>query len=194
MRNSILLTLVTIALNSITLFSQSLPEGTKVRLRSDQMISSSTAQAGQRISFTVAEDVEVDGNVIIERGAQATGTITKADHKKSFGRSGKLDFNMEYVKAANGEKIPLRANSQKAKGNGKAGVTTTLVVASAIWFPPALVGGFFIKGSEVGINPGQQFDCFTDGDFQFSKKSAKRRLDRAEDENPESYPKVSRRN
>lgn len=183
MRNFMLFTIASLAFNGLSLFAQVLPEGSKVRLRCDTLISSATAQVGQRVSFTVAEDVELDDKIIIERGAQAVGTITRAEHKKSFGRSGKLDFNLEYVKASTGERIPLRATSQRLAGKGKAGTTTALIAGSAILFPPAAVGGFFIKGSDTAINPGQQVDAFTDGDFQFRPRNAKRRID-TDDEAP----------
>ncbi|MFN9429095.1 MAG: hypothetical protein ACK6DX_03005 [Acidobacteriota bacterium] len=181
MRSFILFTIAALAIHSVSLFAQVLPEGSKIRLRSDTLITSSTAQSGQRVSFTVAEDVEVDNKVFIERGAVAVGTITRAEHKKSFGRSGKIDFNLEYVKSTNGERVPLRAITQRIGGKSKSLTTKALLAGGILIFPPAAIGGFFIKGSDIIINPGQQFDTFTDGDFNLRPRNAKLQIEGVED-------------
>jgi hypothetical protein len=173
MKNVLVFTIASLALNSLPLIAQVLPEGSKIRLRSEALITSSTAQMGQRVSFTVAEDVEIDNKVFIERGAVAVGTITRAEHKKNFGRGGKIEFNLEYVKSANGERIPLRAITQRLGAKGKSLTTKALITGGILIFPPAAFGGFFFKGSDVIINPGQQFDSFTDGDFKSRPRTAK---------------------
>jgi hypothetical protein len=103
----------------------------------------------------------------------AVGTITRAEHKKNFGRGGKIEFNLEYVKSANGERIPLRAITQRLGAKGKSLTTKALITGGILIFPPAAFGGFFFKGSDVIINPGQQFDSFTDGDFKSRPRNAK---------------------
>ncbi len=173
MKSVLVFTIASLAINGLPLFAQILPEGSKIRLRSESLITSSTAQMGQRVSFTVAEDVEIDNKVLIERGAVAVGTITRAEHKKNFGRGGKIEFNLEYVKSSNGERIPLRAITQRLGAKSKSFATKALITGGVLLFPPAAVGGFFIKGSDVIINPGQQFDSFTDGDFKSRPHTAK---------------------
>src|SRR5262245_32768421 len=84
-----------------------LQDGTKVRLRLEQMISSATAEQGQIIELLVAESVKVDDVIVIPEGARATGTVTEAHEKRRMGRAGKLDFSIDRVRAADGEWIPL---------------------------------------------------------------------------------------
>lgn len=49
-------------------------------------ISSATANVGDRITFTVAEDFKVGDLVLISKGAQAVGSITEAKKKGMLGR------------------------------------------------------------------------------------------------------------
>jgi hypothetical protein len=60
-----------------------LPAGTEIRIRVDQDLSSKDSQAGQAFSGTVADDVTIDGQVVIAKGARADGTVVDA---KALGR------------------------------------------------------------------------------------------------------------
>lgn len=71
-------------------------DGTEVRLRLLQSISSATARVDERVRFEAAEDVLVDDRMMIPLGAQAWGTVIKAHKKKSFGRRGELDFTIDF--------------------------------------------------------------------------------------------------
>ena len=60
-----------------------LPEGTEIRVRLDQDLSSKDAQPGQTFQATVADDVTVRGVTVISKGARADGTVVDA---KALGR------------------------------------------------------------------------------------------------------------
>ena len=74
---------------------------TEVSLYLQQSINASTAYEGQGLSFTVTRPVYYNGEMIIEKGAAATGRITKAGNKK-------LGIVISTVTAANGQRIPLQ--------------------------------------------------------------------------------------
>ncbi len=77
---------------------------TPVRLIVDETLSSGISKSGQTFRLTVAENVTVDGKVVITKGALATGRIT-AVRKKSFPNSnGKLEFAVDSVQAIDGRK------------------------------------------------------------------------------------------
>ncbi len=145
-------------------FGQSikLEEGTQIRLKLLQDLSSATSQAGQTISFEVLDAVKVDNTVVIAEGAQALGTVTLAEPKKSLGRAGKLNIRLEYVKAVDGSKIHVRANSVN-QGNGKGVATGVAVGVSALVFFPAAPVFLLIKGKDITVPSGQHLDAFIDG-------------------------------
>src|ERR1700719_4083173 len=57
-------------------------DGTAVKLRLAENLSSATAKAGQSVPFEVLEEVDVEGVPVIAKGAQALATVTTAETKK----------------------------------------------------------------------------------------------------------------
>jgi hypothetical protein len=94
----------------VTKVTSVVPDGTEVDLKLAETVSSARAMEGQRIRFTVAKDVAIDGYVVIQAGSLAIGTITKASPKKWAGRSGKLEMSLQNVTAIDGTKIDLSGN------------------------------------------------------------------------------------
>lgn len=74
---------------------------TEVNLYLRESINGSTAYEGQSLSFTVTRPVYYNGELIVEKGASASGRITKAGNKK-------LALVISSVTAANGQRIPLQ--------------------------------------------------------------------------------------
>ncbi len=72
-------------------------------------MSSSSAKVGEEVDFEVLEDLKVDGVVVIAKGSLAMATVTDAEHKKSMGRAGKMDINIDSVRLVDEEKAALRA-------------------------------------------------------------------------------------
>jgi hypothetical protein len=140
-------------------------DGTAVKLRLAETISSSSAKTGQQIPFEVTEDVIVQGVTVLPKGAQALATVTDASTKKSMGRGGKLDVNVDSARLADGEKVQLRA-VQDNKGGGHTGAMTGAMVATAIVFFPAAPLFLFIHGKDITIPKGTEVTAFVQGDMR----------------------------
>jgi len=98
-----------VLLSALGCFAQiMLPEGTKVRVRLEQTISSATAEEGQVVDLAVSDAVKVNDIVVIAEGARVTGTVTQAREKRRMGRAGKLDFSIDRVKMVDNQWLPLR--------------------------------------------------------------------------------------
>jgi len=141
-----------------------IPDGTKLRVRLDQTISSATAEQGQAVELSITEAVRVNDQVVIPDGARVTGTVTMAQEKRHMGRAGKLDFSIDRVRAMDGEWIPIRYTVNKAAGGSHAVSTGVLTAGAAVLFWPAAPAFLLIKGKDVNINKGVVFDAFTDAD------------------------------
>ena len=100
-----------------------LEDGTPVKLRMEQTVSSADAHVGDSVALEVLEEVRVGNIVVIPKGGIAMGTVTAAQSKRNMGRGGKLDINIDYVKLSDGEKAALRA-VKDGKGGGHAGAMT----------------------------------------------------------------------
>jgi hypothetical protein len=148
------------------------PDGTKIRVRLDQTLSSGTADQGQVVELSVTEPIKVDGQVVIPEGSRVTGTVTTAQEKRHMGRAGKLDFSIDRVRAADGEWIPLRYTINKKNGGSHAVSTGVLTAGAAVLFWPAAPAFLLIKGKDVTLNKGMVFDTFTDQDHTVGANGA----------------------
>jgi hypothetical protein len=142
-----------------------LQDGTAIKLRLAENVTSATAKVGQQVSFEVVEEVDVEGVPVIAQGAPALATVTTAETKKSMGRGGKLDVNIDSVRLVNGGKAMLRATAG-GKGGGHVGAMTGAMVGTAIVFFPAAPLFLFIHGKDITIPKGTEVTAFVQGDMK----------------------------
>jgi PEGA domain len=141
-----------------------LEDGTPVKLKLNRTISSADAHVNDTVDFEVLEQVTVKDDIIIPRGSMAWGTVTEAEPKRRMARGGKLNVNIDSVRLASGEKIPLRA-VKDVKGGGHVGAMTGAMVATAIVFFPAAPLFLFMKGKDITIPQGTEITAYTSGDI-----------------------------
>jgi len=135
-----------------------LADGTRIRVRLSQFISSETSTPGDPVHLAIAEDVAVDGSVAIKRGALATGTILEAA-PVTFGRrgwfwrprlrTGRLVVGINETHAVDGQMIRLRTSPVKS--------SDVLVPGVVVATPPRAL----LRWAHEGTG----FDAFVDGDY-----------------------------
>ncbi len=136
-----------------------LAEDTPVRMKLARTMSSKDARVDDRVDFEVLEDVKVGGVVVIERGSMALATVTEAHPKKRMGRSGKLKMNIDYVRLATGDKVPLRAVKGGKGGDHIAAMTGAMVATSIVFFPAAPLF-LFMHGKDITIPKGTEITAY----------------------------------
>ncbi|HUY13100.1 MAG TPA: PEGA domain-containing protein [Terriglobia bacterium] len=141
-----------------------LQDGTPVKLRLTQTISSSTAQVNDTVPLEVLGEVKVGNLVVIKNGAMAWGTVTEAQAKRRMGKGGKLNVNIDAVRLADGEKAALRA-VRNTKGGGHTGAMTAGIVATSLIVWPAAPFFLFMHGKDVTIPEGTAISAYINGDF-----------------------------
>jgi hypothetical protein len=149
-----------------------LPEGTKIRLRLEQTVSSATAEEGQTVEFIVAEAISVNGAVVVKEGARATGTVTEAVGKRRMGRAGKLDFSIDRVSAVDNHWVPLRYTVRKKSGDSHSLRTGIITAGVAVAFWPAAPAVLLLRGKDISINKGTPFEVFTDNSHVVAQAAA----------------------
>jgi hypothetical protein len=141
-----------------------LEEGTPIKMRIGRTVSSADAHVGDTVDFEVLEEVRVGNVVVVQKGATAIATVTTAQTKKSMGRGGKLDINIDYVKLVDGEKAALRA-VKDMKGGGHQGAMTGAIVATSLVFFPAAPLFLFIHGKDISIPKGTEVTAYVNGNM-----------------------------
>jgi hypothetical protein len=139
------------------------PGGTPITVAVTNPISSSTAKVGDTFAVEAQSDVVVDGWIAIAKGAPGEGTITSVDHAGSHGHPGSLGIEMNWIYAADGEKIKLTSQNVSAEGESKAGVSSTVTIIS--WATLGLGGLFahnFVKGKDVTLDSTHPLKAYVD--------------------------------
>jgi hypothetical protein len=145
-----------------------IPSGTRVSCRLEQTISSATVDEGQQVQLVVTEDVKVGDVLLIAQGSPVVGTIVQSVAKRRMGRTGKLDFSIDKVRAMDGKFIPVRYSLNKKEGGSHALSTGVMTAGAAVLFFPAAPFFLLRKGKDVNINKGMVFEVFTDEDHSLA--------------------------
>jgi hypothetical protein len=131
-----------------------LGEGTIIRVRMLDELSSSLSQQGQPFRSRVASDVIQDGQVVIPAGAEIDGKVAEISTGR-FGGHGSILLQPETVTLENGSKFQLHAVVASTPGSnlrvGSEGVITpgSRVKRNSIEYG-AVVGGGMITGAVLG--------------------------------------------
>ncbi len=133
-----------------------LPAGTTVRVRTLAPLHSNDNKTGQQFDLEIAEDVMLNGRVVIARGSPGTGELTLVKKKGMWGKSGKLEGRFISVRS-NGRDIPIRGTLNDKGTTGTAGVVGAIVVLP--------IAGFFVTGTSAEIAAGSSFSAKTDSDI-----------------------------
>ena len=141
-----------------------LQDGTPVKLRITETISSASALVNDTVPFEVLEQIKVGDLLVIPKGSMAWGTVTKAQHKRRLGRAGKLDISIVAVRLADGEKAALRS-VKNVSGGGHQGAITGAIVATSIVFFPVAPLFLLIHGKDITIPEGTEITAYINGDM-----------------------------
>src|SRR3990170_4846249 len=108
-------------------------------------------KVGQPIQLEVAQDVLLNGRVVIPARSPVEGVLTHVRNKGMWGKSGGINLHIKSVNI-NGTNIRLKGEMDSRGETGTAGVVGALVVLP--------IAGFFVTGTsaEMPLNmPGRAF-------------------------------------
>ena len=134
-----------------------LPANTVFKISLNDDVNSKVNKVGDPVTFTVQEDVKVGDVLVLPRGSQGSGQVTKVTRPKSFGRSGSLDISFDQVFSIDDEEIPTVLGPEaKDKLKMEAAAVGASAIGALALGPIGLVGGFFVKGKDVDLPAGTE--------------------------------------
>jgi len=133
-----------------------LKEGTDVKLKFAQDLSSKTANDDDPVNLVLDEDLKVGDVTVCKAGAKAVGTVTHAKKAGMMGKGGELNMRLEYL-LVNDTRMRLRGTKGK-EGEGKVGAAVALTVL----FGPI---GLIKHGKNVEVKQGTPLLAYVDQDF-----------------------------
>ena len=134
--------------------SEVIPDGTEVKVITIEEVSGKHSVEGDQLNFKVAEDVVLNGNVVIAKGTIVKATVTAAKKPGFAGTSGKLSIRLDSTKTVDGQDVKLRASKA-----GKGGTNTGTTVAMVVFLGPI---GLLKHGKDAKLPAGTNLSGFTD--------------------------------
>lgn len=131
------------------------PEGTQVRVRLEEPLSSATSTTGDVFSITTDEPITLADGTVIPAGYRGKGEVSAAEKNGMMGKAGQLNIRLNYV-SIGAVHMHLRAT----KGAEGANAVTSTVVLTVLFGPIGLLK----HGHNVVIPKGQTLVGYVDGD------------------------------
>jgi len=133
-----------------------LARDTAVPLMFVSSVSSKTAEVGDKISLTLAEDLKAGNVVVVKKGAPLVASVIEVDRPGMAGAPGDIFFQVDSLRAGD-TVVRLRGGAAK-EGQDKVGRAIGLMIV------PGVPAGLFVHGKEAEIKPGAVFTAFVDAD------------------------------
>jgi len=122
-----------------------------------------SARVGQRFQLEVAAPVEVNGVVVVPTGTPAWGEVTSVRNKGMWGKSGKLEARLLYLRV-NGRQIRLTGTFDDKGVTGTGGVVASVALVPVV--------GFFVTGTSAIFPKGGGVNGFIDEDVELAFRQA----------------------
>ncbi len=136
-----------------------LEEGTKVRIKLLDSVSSGTNHEGDSVSFRVIDDVMAadEKTILIKADTPAWGSVSGLQERGHIGEKGQVSLAIDGTKSVDGKRVPLRAAINRS-GKGQLG---TVIALSFVITPLFL----FMRGKDATIPAGTQINAYVDRDL-----------------------------
>jgi hypothetical protein len=134
------------AATATTPSARALPAGTVIELAVTKQVGSKISKRGDRFGIRLAEDLKLDGAVVLAAGTEGEGEVVHAAPGKMGGGPGELLLAARFLDN-NGVRVPLKALKMGSAGKNN---VDNAVLVGMIAGPFAL----FVQGGEVVIPAG----------------------------------------
>jgi hypothetical protein len=155
-----------------------IPAGTLIELETAYPVSSANVDKGSRITFHVTRRVFVNDVLVIPQDAVARARVVRSKPAGVWGRAGMLAWEMEYVVAIDGTRVPIQLSGQLKGNNRSAAIAGGAVATGALIFPytspVALIWGLK-KGQEAVLRGSKPFTAAVRNDVDIAGVSPRDR-------------------
>jgi hypothetical protein len=149
----------------------SVPDGTEIEIQLTNNASGEELKVGDVVDFVVVNPIQLHGVTIFEKGASGRARITTAKRAGHWGKAGKLEWAMQDVMAADGNRIPARF-TQRHIGDSKGGTVAVAAVATTVFLGPLGLLWGLKKGKPAIIPAGNRYSVFVHGDTKIKGRPA----------------------
>ena len=144
MKKLFVLALMSLMTLSIAAQKVTIPAGTRVHCKLVSNVRGAKVDVGDKVQFTVSNDVIVDGKVAIKYGTPVVGTVYEAKRSSWWGTRGRLGIKLNEVDLQNGYAVPLENGNLYIKGKNR--TTASVLLFFFITMPACFICG---EGAEA---------------------------------------------
>ena len=139
-----------------------IPDGTPIKLRIAESVSSTHARVGDMLDFVVVRDVNLGGFTVIPAGTVARGSVTGVKGRRPLGMGGQVSLKLDSLDLANGDRVRLRASKQ-IKGHSRTTLMIGGMIATGLIFLPATPVFLLTRGHESTVVKSTEITAQVDG-------------------------------
>jgi len=139
--------------------------GTPVDVSVTKDLSSRDVSEGTTVPVVVVRNVDLDGMIVIAKGAAGQATLTKVEGAGGNGSGGKIEFVVNWVYSEDGGKVELSDNANASANADRKGEASTYAIAGYLTL--GLLGLFshnMARGKDAVISKDKVFHVFVDHD------------------------------
>jgi hypothetical protein len=138
----------------ISALAQTVPAGTRITIRTDSQINSSSAHVGQSFHANLVKDLVVNGKTIAKAGAPAKGKVTYAKSSGRLHAPGQVTIRLTSIELRDGKTLAVSTSGFRAEGKSHTKSNVTKIGGGAA--AGALIGGLAGggKGALIGTAVG----------------------------------------
>ena len=121
----------------------------------------------------VVRNVDLDGMVVIPKGAAGEATLTKVEGAGGNGSGGKIEFVINWVYSEDGGKVVLSDNANTSANADRKGEASTYAIAGYLTL--GVLGLFshnMARGKDAVISKDKVFHAFVDHDVHITTSQA----------------------
>ena len=133
-----------------------IPRGTTFEVELVEAASSKTNKKGDNIAIRMVDNLIINNVTIISKDTIGAALVSDAQKAGGFGRKGSMTISPQSIKTVNGVKVPLKSEL-KGAGHADGGAVAVAVAVS-------LVGGIFMKGSNINYPAGTKIKVAVEKD------------------------------
>jgi len=149
----------------IAVESTTINKDTLVKIKLVSALDSRTSRPGDTVIYQAAEDVYVGGVLVIAKGTEGLGKVTKVEQSRNFGRDAELQISFDAIGAIDGSEIKtVMGDKAKEETKSLAKAAGATVAGLAILGPIGVVGGAFVHGKDVTVPAGSELYIQTKAD------------------------------
>jgi len=146
-----------------------IPDGTEIEIQLKNNASGEELKVGDIVDFSVVRPVVINGVTIFDKDAPARARVTTAKKAGHWGHAGKLEWAMQDVQAADGNRVPARF-TKRSIGDSKGGTVAVAAVATTVLLGPFGLLWGLKKGKPAIIPAGNRYSAFVSGDSTVKAK------------------------